>query len=377
MVGREWFEETTEQSAVKRAIVSKYFFAWATIMLGRKVHARRIAYVDLFAGPGRYEDGTDSTPLLVLGRAIEDSALRTRLITLFNDRDSVTTKSLRKAIDALPGIERLAYRPRVTTCAVGSEIMELVDEVRRGNTPTLFFVDPWGYKGVSLALINAAVRDWGCDCIFFFNYNRVNPALANPRVWPHMDALFGEERAASLQLELNGLDPQERELVIVERLTEALSMNGVRLVLPFTFKKPGGVRTSHHLIFVTKDETGYAIMKEIMAKQSTELNQGVATFQYNPATVRQPLLFSFCSPLDDLEGMLLKDFAGRQLTFEEIYRRHNIGRPYIRSNYREALGKLAASGKIQVSYPPWTRPWRKGKPTFGQGVTIRFPAAEA
>jgi hypothetical protein len=36
----------------------------------RKSRSDRIAYVDLFAGPGRYGNGTKSTPLLILETAI-------------------------------------------------------------------------------------------------------------------------------------------------------------------------------------------------------------------------------------------------------------------------------------------------------------------
>ena len=65
--------------------------------------------------------------------------------------------------------------------------------------PTLFFVDPWGYKGMTLRLINSVLKDWGCDCCFFFNYSRVNAGLGNDAVEKHMDALFGSERASSLR----------------------------------------------------------------------------------------------------------------------------------------------------------------------------------
>ncbi len=83
-----FFEETKEQSLVKSAIVSKYFWAWAKVMMPRvKSAGKKIAYIDLFAGPGRYKNGTQSTPLLVLKRAIEDADMRQRLVTLFNDKD--------------------------------------------------------------------------------------------------------------------------------------------------------------------------------------------------------------------------------------------------------------------------------------------------
>ena len=60
MSTHQFFNEQTEQSAVKATIVSKYFWSWAMIIMPR---ADKIAYIDLFAGAGRYKDGSKSTPL--------------------------------------------------------------------------------------------------------------------------------------------------------------------------------------------------------------------------------------------------------------------------------------------------------------------------
>ena len=89
----DFFAEKADHSQVKTAIVTKYFFPWATIM-ARNTRENRIAYVDLYAGPGRYMDGTKSTPLLILERAIADSRMRDMLVTLFNDGKPAHADSL-------------------------------------------------------------------------------------------------------------------------------------------------------------------------------------------------------------------------------------------------------------------------------------------
>src|SRR6058998_919713 len=109
-----FFEETKEQSLVKSAIVSKYFWAWAKVIMPQvRFAGKKIAYIDLFAGPGRYKDGTQSTPLLVLKRAIDDPDMRQMLVTMFNDRDENNSRSLEQAINELPGIDKLKYKPQV------------------------------------------------------------------------------------------------------------------------------------------------------------------------------------------------------------------------------------------------------------------------
>jgi three-Cys-motif partner protein len=353
VMARAFFDESTEQSQIKAKIVSDYFFAWAKIITNVQ-RSDRIAYIDLFAGPGRYKDGTTSTPLLILERGIRDPVIAQRLVTLFNDRDSNSSRSLEAAIKNLPGIKKLKYPPRVMNQEIGTEIVKRFEEGRL--VPTLFFVDPWGYKGLSLQLVNAVVKDWACECVFFFNYNRINAGLGNDAVREHMDALFGKH-ADELRQQLDRLNPAARELTIVERLSTALNPDRNRLVLPFRFRRDNR-RTSHHLIFVTKNFRGYDIMKKIMAKESSKTEQGVASFEYNPADERYPTLFELNRPLEELEGMLLSAYAGR-----------TVGRPYIDSNYKVVLKHMEKEGKLTAAKPGGAKR-RPG--TFANDVIITF-----
>ena len=363
-MAQRFFDESTEQSQIKAKIVSDYFFAWAKIIT-RVQRSNRIAYIDLFAGPGRYKDGTISTPLLILQRGITDPNISQRLVTLFNDRDLNSSRSLEAAIKGLPGIETLKYPPRVMNQEIGTEIVRQFEEKR--FVPTLFFVDPWGYKGLSLQLVNAVVKDWACECVFFFNYNRINAGLGNDSVREHMNALFGDQ-ADELRQKLEGLDPSARELTIVERLSAALNPDRKRLVLPFRFRRDNK-RTSHHLIFVTKNFRGYDIMKKIMAKESSKVEQGVASFEYNPADERYPTLFELNRPLEELEAMLFSEYAGKMINFVELYEKHSIGRPYVDSNYKTVLKEMEKEGKLSASKPGSTKR-RPG--TFASDVLITF-----
>jgi len=363
-----FFDEIREQSLVKSAIVWKYFWAWAKVIMSQvKSTGRKIAYIDLFAGPGRYKDGTKSTPLLVLERAINDPDMRQMLVTIFNDKNEDNSRSLERAINELPGIDKLKYKPTVMNQEVGTELVKMFEHMRL--VPTLFFVDPWGYKGLSLQLVNAVVKHWACECIFFFNYNRINMGLHNEFVEEHMNALFGKARADALRSKLQTLSTIDRELTIVEELCQALNPARDRYVLPFRFKDDRGSRTTHHLIFVTKAFRGYDIMKHVMAGESSKQEQGVATFEYSPADARYPVLFEMAQPLDELEAMLMNSFAGRSMTFKQLYEQHSVGKPYIGSNYKHVLKKLEEAGIISADKPGKKR--RKG--TFADDVVITFP----
>ena len=365
---RKFFEERSDQSEVKARIVTKYFVAWAKVVMP-SVERRggKIAYIDLYTGPGRYKDGAASTPLLVLQTAINDSKMAQMLVSYFNDAKDENAATLREEIDKLPGVKKLKYRP-ITTCGeVDDEAARYFEETQL--IPSFSFIDPFGYKGLSLKIIKGVIKDWGCDCVFFFNYNRINAGIGNRFVATHMDALFGNERADALRAKLPGLTPVLREAAILEELANEIKGLGGKYVLPFTFKNTSGNRTSHNLIFVSKHIRGYSIMKSIMAGESSTHDEGVPSFIYSPADASTPLLFSLAQPLSKLTQSLLDRFSGQEMNFRQIYESHSIDTPYVEKNYRETLKQLENGGTIGVRSTKGKR--RAG--TFPEHVLIRFP----
>ncbi len=159
MVQTKFFDERSDQSEVKARIVQKYFYVWAKVIIPTaKQTTKKVAYIDLYAGPGRYKDGSASTPLMILERAIEDPDLRSMLVTLFNDADKNHTNSLQAEIDRLKGIESLKYKPQINCGEVDSDAEKYFNETRL--IPSFSFVDPFGYKGLSLKIVNGVIKDW-------------------------------------------------------------------------------------------------------------------------------------------------------------------------------------------------------------------------
>jgi len=372
MADDDFFDQSREHSQVKARIVAKYFGVWARVMIpSAKKFSGRIAYFDIFSGPGRYEDGTLSTPLLVLQQAIADEDMRQMVVSVFNDRSADRAGKLQAAIAALPGIETLKYKPQISNKIVGDELAKEFASLKL--VPTFFFIDPFGYKGLSLALIKSVVQNWGSDCIFFFNYNRVNMGLNNEKVREHMNALFGTERADKLRVAISNLTPERRERLIISTLSESLVEMGAAFVLPFAFRDKDRDRTRHYLISVTKNFKGYDIMKEIMAKESSSNVQGVPSFEFSPTKEIEQMLFEMSQPLDDLGHVLLATFAGETMTMQSVYERHTVGTNYIKRNYKKVLTTMEAEGKIAADPPAAKRKKIKGQISFADNVMVRFP----
>ena len=190
-MSEKFFDEQAEQSG-QDGDCRQYFESWARVIQGRwPAKQPKVAYIDLFAGPGRYKDGAtlrlsissrwrSGTPSYATTWS-RSSTTRTRRIRAHSSRNQFPSRHRDAAVQAA---DRHRGGRRGDRQAV--RVANLV--------PSLMFVDPWGYKGLSLRLINSVLKDWACECVFFFNYNRINMGLGNQAVKAHMDALFGEGR---------------------------------------------------------------------------------------------------------------------------------------------------------------------------------------
>ena len=289
------------------------------------------------------------------------------LVSYFNDVERNNTITLEEEIKKLPGVEKLKYQP-VIKCG------EIDDEAERHFNsihliPTFSFIDPFGYKGLSLKIVKGVVKDWGCDCVFFFNYNRINAGIGNDGVAPHINALFGKSRADKLRKTLPGLRPDLRETEVLKAIVNEIKELGGKFIVPFAFEQTSRSRTSHYLIFVSKDFKGYEIMKDIMAKESSTEDEGVPSFKYSPADASTPLLFSLDQPRSKLRESLLHHFEGREVNFDKMYEEHSVDTPYIKKNYREVVKELEDDGVVSAD----SSKGKRRRYTYPKHVLIRFP----
>jgi len=363
-----FFATSTEASRKKHRIVAKYFGGWANVVLpAARAREGMIMYADLFSGPGKYEDGTPSTPLLILEHAIATPALHNTLRILFNDEDADHINALKRHIAALPGIEHLKHYPKFYTRSIGRES---IARIKRINAPTLFFADPFGYEGISIDLIAAALSHWGSDFLFFFNYNRINMHLGNDVMHEPINEFFTPDRATELREVVARLRPAEREAAILNAMRGSVEALGAK-VEKFTYRSKTGTRPTHHLMCASKHRNGIALFKEISAKESTRIDDNVPSLTHDPADdPQQGVLFS---QITDLEDELLETFAGKKnLTAEQIYHDHHNNRPYVLKNYRQALLHLVESGAIAVD-PPAAARQKPG--TLPATARLTFPSA--
>ena len=363
-VDERFFDYPQESSRVKRKIVVDYFLSWSNVL----ARNREVGYADLFAGPGQYKNGEKSIPLLITERVIHDQRLRNCVRLWFNEGDPGYAEQLSTNVLALSGIDSLRFAPAFTRRIVNKSLAN-----HRFSIPTLVFADPSGYKGLSLRLIAGALQGFGNDCLFFFNYRRINMKLSYPVMNESIDEFFEADRAKALRREIEALNPRAREEAVLKAIRAAIREGGgIPVVFAFRSREGGG--TSHHLVFASKHRKGAAIMKRIMNDCSSEVIDGVGSWEFHPkdSNARSLPLFS---PLDELSDRLLEIFAGRTLTFKQLVDEEATETQLTDTAYRDAVLRLEAEFRIEVDPPAVERRMQAGstKRTVPENTKLTFP----
>ena len=271
-----FFVEQSEKSAIKSAIVSNFFKVYLRI-ISKRYENEEIYYIDLFSGPGMYDDGSKSTPLYIMDalEAYNDNKVFDRFHFVFNEDNKVYYDKLVDNIKSHTLYTRLNNKPIIT-----NQSAEQIDlsVYAKGNNPVFSFVDPFGYKSTSAKQIWDLVHGIGSDCIFFFNANRIIMDFKKDNKEQIFRELFGDYYS-ELGNKLSKIQSHHEKMA---KVLEAFSMNLKDLVkskpynyqlfvLPFGFAFDDRERESHYLLFITKNHKAVCEMKSIMSKVANSI----------------------------------------------------------------------------------------------------------
>ena len=288
-----FFIEQTEKSAIKSAIVSDFFEIYLRIISNR-FKKEEIYYIDLFSGPGRYEDNTQSTPLYIMD-AVEkfnDVHIFSRFHFVFNEVDKHFFSTLDKNIKTHSIYPQLVNTPIVTNKS--ADQVDLGVYIK-GNTPVFSFVDPFGYKSTSAKQIWDLVHSVGSDCVFFFNANRIIVDFNKDNKERDFKDLFGN-RYDELSERITKCKSHHDKMVAVldefslnlMDIVNSEKYNYSLFILPFGFSFDDREKESHYLLFISKNHKAVSEMKKIMNKLATSISD---IYSYDTKKVDQIPLF--------------------------------------------------------------------------------------
>ena len=256
----------------KHRILRRYLDAWLPI-LGR--WNPRIVIIDGFAGPGRYLGGEEGSPLIALRALLDHPRMQTP-----RDRLEVRFCFIEERADRAAALDHelavfRAQRPLPSWVHVDvantefatfmNGVLTEVETRRQALAPTFAFIDPFGFSGVPMQLIERIARNPKCEVLISFMLESINrwAWFGNPAIEAHLNELFGTTAWKALAQER---DPGRRRDGLVELYqTHLITKAGLQYVINFEMVDRGN-RTEYFLYFGTKSLKGLSVMKQAMWK---------------------------------------------------------------------------------------------------------------
>ena len=358
---KDFFKQQTDSSRVKATIISEYFPSYCKI-IGRRHVPKKFGYYDMFAGPGMYEDGCLSTPLLVASKCAKDAFLRERVWMVFNDM--VYGDVLKENFEANFPVGTFRNRPFFADRVFGE--WPKIDEFLTKNTmegfynecPSLLFIDPFGYKHINTSVLAKFLTYWGNEVFIFVNTKRLNAAFENEKFQDDLKFIFpATYQTIKNEKKLIDGTVEERHVFIIENLGKEFQtvLNGRVYYTAFQFREEDQQTPSHYLLHITKGAKGFELVKQVYNQYANvdRVFGDYVTYTFDPKKITENAIDMFGDDfkqanLDALKEQLLVKFAHQTISAEDLFNIHQKDCLYARTHYTSALRQLLQEGKIDA-----------------------------
>lgn len=270
-----FFDRQKANSKIKTLIVNDFLKAYFPIINYSFGQVNEIIYIDLFCGPGLYENGEPSTPLVLLDTINNFSEdIRKKLRIVFNDENLEYIKKLGKLVELHEVYKKLHFSPEILN-KKASEV-----DLRKYTTrkvPIFSFIDPWGYIDISADQIWTLVENIGSDCVLFFNSKRILMDINKETQNKHFRQIFGKELPEAQKVAKDErLSPWNKAQKLLElfsknlcnRMANAKYKDYDLFILPFNFEVYDKENISHQIVFISKSHKAILEMKKVMGKHN-------------------------------------------------------------------------------------------------------------
>lgn len=322
----------------KHEILRRYLQAWQAILAQHGF--AQLAYVDGFAGPGRYSGGEDGSPLIALKTALalqRRTASSPRLTLLFVEKNAAHADELEAAVGSVARPDtisvRIAREQSFEDAMV--EFIALYDSRLQPLPPTFVFIDPFGWTGAPLDVIKRVMAFRSCEVLVNFMYEDINRFLGHPDQTANFGSLFGTDEWRRA-LDLRG---HERNRFLHDLYERQLRQEArVKYVRSFQMKNENDV-TDYYLFHGTNNLLGLKKMKEVMWRVDA-----TGEFTFSDATdPRQMVLLERRPDLDHLRRLILGHFAQSSATVGAVEEFVVTRTAFRETHYKAVLKELELS----------------------------------
>jgi three-Cys-motif partner protein len=350
----------TEHSEAKHEILRRYLGAWLSI-LGHGRAGRRwnqLILVDGFAGRRRYLAGESGSPKIMFDRAVqvvEDGHAKNVLIRCAEPNDA-NFQHLKEVCADLKH-ESVRIEPTKETFEdIGNRLADWAARRQASAPPIFVMVDPYGVRGVPLALLTRLMQIERLEILLTFMVRDPSRFLMEANYEQPMAVLFGGDSWRTC------IDEQNRPECLMLRFREIV-LNGVaKHATPFRVFEDERKSVLYYLVHLTNSDLGMREMKEAMVKKAGDMT-------FWPVTVRPPdqleLEVGEVNPYPSLQKWLTENYSRRTMTFEELLNEDYPKGVWIESHYRWAVLAMAKSNGDPAATVTRNRTTPSGRPPSG------------
>ena len=259
----EHFRELKEWSERKHELVLSYLKGFVRILGGSTKGI--VYYIDGFAGPGIYEDGSKGSPIRAAEYTETLFGKHYQLYCINVEVDPVHSKNL--------GRSTAPYQKFVTNYkgTFGDHVDTILSRIE--SRPAIFFLDPFGLKGVEWKHINPMLKRSHITEVLL----RINPKDISRLAGFACSDSSGAVKKCQILTDLYGFPDSERwvevwrdkgiqglvDLYIKRLLDATLQDGGKSYVCSYAIRSIEG-QLKYHLIFTTRHPKGAILMSDII-----------------------------------------------------------------------------------------------------------------
>lgn len=295
---KETLWELDPHTKAKHEILRRYLAAWFPILA---TNHDRIVYIDGFSGPGRYKKGEPGSPVIALKEALKyRKAIEGEIVFWFIEEREDRLEHLRQELGniTVPAHFKVIAESGKFHEEFGA-VLDSIDAGKNTLAPTFAFIDPFGFSGIPLSLIQRLLKFKRSEVFITFMVDAFNRFLQHPedKVVQHIVEAFGGEEAVQIA---KGSGDRVAEL---RELYQSNLRQAAKYVRYFEMRDRQD-RTQYYLFFATNHERGHLKMKEAMWKVDPD-----GEFRFSDATnPDQFVLFEYDST-PKLVELLRKEFC--------------------------------------------------------------------
>jgi three-Cys-motif partner protein len=337
-------------TAAKLEILGAYLRAWFPI-LGRSQNFDRIIYIDGFAGPGRYKQGEDGSPIIALKAAL-GAGFQKPVEFHFVERKRRVAAALNANIDHLKQQQAIPKNFEINVHELQTFEQAYEKHIRahlkiHPRAPAFALVDPFGWTGIPMGILSELMRRPSTEILVNFMFEEINRFINHPEQVKNFDTLFAcpeWHRAYGL---VGGVRKKFIHDLYRDQLRRAA---GARYVRSFEMRNDRNA-SDYFLYFASNNLLGLARMKEAMWK----VDPG-GGFSFSDATnFDQAVLFQPEPDRPALRRLIAARFAKRRATVRQIENFVVEDTPFHASHYRKVLAAMESDGSLTYLNPPGAR----------------------